>query len=151
MSTAYTIVDRLRQLATSEPGKTAFIHLKSDEERESLTYGQLNRRAAGVAAWLKDRGAAGQRVILAHPAGLDFIAAFFGCLYAGVQPVPLPAYTRPRHVAKLAVSKTLILSTPSCRKEMVVPRAMSLSAVPAGSAPLAYCGPICVKPPEVRL
>ncbi len=96
------IVEILRQRAWREPERVAFIHLKSDDERESLTYGALHRRAAGIATWLGERGTAGERAILAYPCGFDFIAAFFGCLYAGVQPVPLPAYTRPRHLAKLA-------------------------------------------------
>ncbi len=32
----------------------------------------------------------GERALLLYPAGLEFIAAFFGCLYAGV--VAVPAY-----------------------------------------------------------
>ena len=34
--------------------------------------------------------AAGERALLLYPPGLEFIAAFFGCLYAGV--VAVPAY-----------------------------------------------------------
>jgi acyl-CoA synthetase (AMP-forming)/AMP-acid ligase II len=97
-----TIVAILRQRAAREPDRTAFIHLISDHERESLTYGELDRRAAGIARWLIEHGAGGKRVILAHPTGLAFIAAFFGCLYAGAQAVPQPAYLRPRHLQKLA-------------------------------------------------
>src|SRR5690242_9476206 len=97
-----TIVAILRQRAAAEADRMAFIHLISDHERESLTYGELDRRAAGIARWLIERGARGNRVILAHPTGLAFIAAFFGCLYAGAKAVPQPAYLRPRHLQKLA-------------------------------------------------
>lgn len=40
---------------------------------------------------LQSYQAAGKRALLLYPAGLDFIAGFFGCLYAGVIAVPLPA------------------------------------------------------------
>jgi acyl-CoA synthetase (AMP-forming)/AMP-acid ligase II len=32
----------------------------------------------------------GERALLLYPPGLDYLAAFFGCLYAGV--VAVPAY-----------------------------------------------------------
>lgn len=97
-----TIVDILRRRAADTPEKTAFVHLRSDSERENLTYGALDARARGIGAWLRDRAANGGRVILAHPTGLDFSAAFFGCLYAGAQPVPQPANLRPRQRQRLA-------------------------------------------------
>ena len=59
-------------------------------EGDSLTYGELDRRARGIGAWLEAHGARGERVLLLYPAGLDYIAAFFGCLYAGA--VAVPAY-----------------------------------------------------------
>ncbi len=37
---------------------------------------------------LIDLGAAGEPVLLVFPAGLDFIVAFFGCLYASAIAVP---------------------------------------------------------------
>jgi acyl-CoA synthetase (AMP-forming)/AMP-acid ligase II len=92
----------LRRRAAREPDRIAFTFLKSERERENLTYGALDRRASAIAAWLLARKASDQRIILAYPAGLDFIAAFFGCLYAGAQPVPQPGYLRPRHLQKLA-------------------------------------------------
>jgi acyl-CoA synthetase (AMP-forming)/AMP-acid ligase II len=35
-------------------------------------------------------GMAGKRVLLLYPSGLDFIAAFMGCLYGGA--IAVPAY-----------------------------------------------------------
>jgi natural product biosynthesis luciferase-like monooxygenase protein len=61
-----------------------------EEEEESLTYGELDRRARAVAAELHARGARGERVLLLYPPGLEFTAAFLGCLYAGA--VGVPAY-----------------------------------------------------------
>ena len=53
-----------------------------------LTYAGLDLRARAVAARLRGLGLAGERAILVYPPGLEFLAAFFGCLYAGVVAVP---------------------------------------------------------------
>ena len=41
-----------------------------------------------IAAELQDRTVPGERAVLLFPPGLDFISAFFGCMYAGVIAVP---------------------------------------------------------------
>ena len=61
-----------------------------DQEEARLTFGQLDRQARAIAAWLQQLGVTGERALLLYPPGLDYIAAFFGCLYAGV--VAVPAY-----------------------------------------------------------
>jgi acyl-CoA synthetase (AMP-forming)/AMP-acid ligase II len=84
------------------PDRLAFRFLADGEqEAGALTYGELDRRARAVAARLLARGAAGERAILLHPPGLEYLEALFGCWYAGV--VPVPAYP-PRvgpHLARL--------------------------------------------------
>ncbi|HEX2269404.1 MAG TPA: AMP-binding protein, partial [Pyrinomonadaceae bacterium] len=58
----------------------------------------MDRRARAIAASLYAAGIKdGDRVLLLYPPGLDFTAAFFGCLYAGV--VAIPVY--PPHPARL--------------------------------------------------
>jgi 8-amino-7-oxononanoate synthase len=59
-----------------------------------MTYAQLDRRARAIAECLQDMRLSGQRVVIAYPPGLEFIAAFFGTLYAGC--VAVPTY-QPRH------------------------------------------------------
>ncbi|MFR0356207.1 aminotransferase class I/II-fold pyridoxal phosphate-dependent enzyme [Streptomyces sediminimaris] len=59
-------------------------------EGESLTYRELDARVRAVAVALGREGLAGKPVLLLHPPGLDYIAAFLGCLYAGA--VAVPAY-----------------------------------------------------------
>ncbi|MFD0416962.1 aminotransferase class I/II-fold pyridoxal phosphate-dependent enzyme [Streptomyces sp. NPDC127108] len=56
----------------------------------SWTFAELDLRARHVAALLQREGAAGDPVLLLHPPGLDYIAGFLGCLYAGA--VAVPAY-----------------------------------------------------------
>jgi acyl-CoA synthetase (AMP-forming)/AMP-acid ligase II len=93
-----TLVELLRRRASSQPEKPAFIFLEDGENTETaITFGELDRQARAIAAWLGNLGAAGERALLLYPPGLDFIAAFFGCLYAGVTAVPAypPRLNRP--------------------------------------------------------
>jgi acyl-CoA synthetase (AMP-forming)/AMP-acid ligase II len=55
-----------------------------------LTHAELDRRARAVACRLTGSGMAGRPVLLLYPAGLDFLVAFLGCLYAGAVAVPAP-------------------------------------------------------------
>lgn len=89
--TVLSLVELLQQRATTAPERTAYCFLGDGETGETrITYGELNRRARAIAACLQDMGARGERVLLLYPAGLAFIEAFFGCLYAGVIAVPTP-------------------------------------------------------------
>ncbi|GAA2506192.1 hypothetical protein GCM10010406_48540 [Streptomyces thermolineatus] len=58
-----------------------------------ITYGALDLRARAVAAFLGAVVPPGSRVLLAHVPGpgADFAGALFGCWYAGMTAVPLPA------------------------------------------------------------
>jgi len=87
--TPVTLVELLRLRALRQPDRTAYTFL-SDGEREeaTLTYGQLDARARAVGARLQEAGAEGGRVLLLFPPGLDYVSAFFGCLYAGAVAVP---------------------------------------------------------------
>jgi len=86
-----TLVELLRHRAEHQTHETAYTFLVDGEAEElHLTYAELDRQARAIAAWLKMLGLEGERALLLYPAGLDFVAAFYGCLYAGV--VAVPAY-----------------------------------------------------------
>ena len=90
------LIRALRRHAEEKPDKTAFIHLLDGQSNQAvLTYAQLEQRARAIAAHLQNMGFAGQRVLLVYPPGIDFITAFFGCLYAGC--VAVPTYPPHRH------------------------------------------------------
>ena len=90
-SIAPTIVDLLRQRAAYRPHDRAFTFLVDGENEElNITYAELDRKARALGAWLLSEGMAGKRVLLLYPSGLDFIAAFMGCLYGGA--IAVPAY-----------------------------------------------------------
>jgi len=67
-----------------------FLPDRGGEDVAQLSYAGLDLRARAIAAALQRLGAGGQRALLLYPPGLEFVAAFFGCLYAGV--VAVPAY-----------------------------------------------------------
>jgi len=62
-----------------------------ENERMALTYAALDGEARALAARLRERIPPGACALLAYPPGLEFIVAFFGCLYAGIVAVPVCA------------------------------------------------------------
>ncbi|MFO0583497.1 MAG: amino acid adenylation domain-containing protein [Anaeromyxobacter sp.] len=93
-----TLVSILRERAARSPGVLAFRMLADgEEEAGSLTYGELDLRARQLAARLIAAGARGERALLLHPPGLDYVVAIFGCAYAGVVSVPAypPRFNKP--------------------------------------------------------
>ncbi|WP_437535237.1 AMP-binding protein [Sorangium sp. So ce726] len=86
-----SLVDLLQQRAALMPAHPVFTVLRDGgDEAGRLTFSELDRQARSVAAHLEQRGLRGQRAVLLFPTGLDFIASFFGCLYAGMLAVPAP-------------------------------------------------------------
>src|SRR6185369_478651 len=86
-----TFVEVLRARAAESPEALAYTFLDAaGEEAATLTFADLDRRARTIAAHLQAQGAAGERALLLYPPGLEFVAAFLGCLYSGV--VAVPAY-----------------------------------------------------------
>src|SRR5918996_4710715 len=86
---ASTLIEVLRARARATPERRAYAFLSDGTaETEALTYAQLDERARAIAVALTERGARGERVLLLYPPGLEFVAAFFGCLYAGAVAVP---------------------------------------------------------------
>jgi acyl transferase domain-containing protein/acyl-CoA synthetase (AMP-forming)/AMP-acid ligase II/NAD(P)-dependent dehydrogenase (short-subunit alcohol dehydrogenase family)/acyl carrier protein/SAM-dependent methyltransferase len=109
-----TLVDLLERRAADHPDRLAYTFLADGESVEiPRPYGQLAGRARAIAAWLQRRGARQQRVLLLFPPGLEFLDAFFGCLYAGAVAVPAypPRPNRPmRHVEDVAADSGAALA-----------------------------------------
>jgi amino acid adenylation domain-containing protein len=86
-----TVVELLRLRSFKQPNRNAFTFLLDGEnEQATLTYQELDRLARRIATQLQAQDLAGKRALLLYPAGLDFLIAFLGCLYAGV--VAVTAY-----------------------------------------------------------
>jgi len=96
------LVDLLRHRAEHQPNDCGFVYLRDGEEDEvRLTYEQLDRRARAIGATLQSMGLSGERALLLYPSGLEFVAAFFGCLYAGVIAVPAYPPRRNRNMSRV--------------------------------------------------
>lgn len=101
-----TLVDVLSERARSQPDKKGYTFLQDGEiAAHTLSYQELERLAQAIAAKLQSFNAIGQQALLLYPPGLEFIAAFFGCLLAGV--VAVPAYP-PR--ANQSISRLLAIA-----------------------------------------
>ena len=113
-----TLIELLSDRTQIQPQEVAykFLH-RGENEAYSLTYQDLETRAKAIAAYLQSLGVAGERALLLYPPGIEFIVAFFGCLYAGV--IAVPAYPprrnqkmmRLRAIVKDAEAKVVLTTT----------------------------------------
>ena len=96
--TAATLVELLARQAERLGDKVAFSfsYNGDDEDRTELTFAQLDHRARAIAANLQRYDINGGRVLILVRPGLDFIAGFFGCLYAGAVAIPVHQKLAPR-------------------------------------------------------
>src|SRR5260370_12693811 len=84
-----TLVELLRYRAAQQPDRSAYTFLMDGAKEEiKMTYADLDRGARKIAGRLQSLGAEGERALLLYPPGLEYITAFFGCLYAGVTAMP---------------------------------------------------------------
>ncbi|MBW1598049.1 fatty acyl-AMP ligase [Streptomyces sp. JJ38] len=95
----------LRSRAGRHPSKRAYVFLNGyGEEADEITYGGLYARAMAVAEELVGHCRPGDRALLLFPPGLDFIVAYFACLYAHVVAVPVNPPRKSRvHQATLGI------------------------------------------------
>jgi len=92
------ILDILTYRSQYQSDKSAYLFLQNGEtESATITYGELDKQARAIASHLQSMR--GKRALLLYPSGLEFITAFFGCLYAGV--IAVPVYP-PRQNQKLS-------------------------------------------------
>src|SRR5947199_8457015 len=87
---AATLVALLRERARQQPERRGYGFLSfpsfpvdGEETETHLTWAELDRRARALAATLERLGATGERALLLYPPGPDYVAALFGCPYAG--------------------------------------------------------------------
>ena len=101
-----SLVDILQWRAMNQPHQVAYRFLLDGEYDEvCLSYQELDQRARSIAALLQSSAKVGDRALLLYPPGLDFIVAYFGCLYARI--IAIPAY--PPHPNRLEKTLPTIL------------------------------------------
>jgi acyl-CoA synthetase (AMP-forming)/AMP-acid ligase II len=107
-----TLIDLLRWRAEHQPDRLAYTFLRQGEEVEScLTYAELDQLARALGSLLQTKGAAGEPVLLLQSPGIHYIAAIFGCMYAGA--IAVPAY--PPHSARMMPRIQAILDSTQSR------------------------------------
>ncbi len=95
--------------ADMRPDKVAYRFLEADgSEKSSVTYGGLAQRAQRLAAALREHDVVGKPVLLVYPAGIEFLEAFFGTLWAGAIAVPV---CPPRRSARSHPFEAIVRST----------------------------------------
>ncbi|HET6974042.1 MAG TPA: amino acid adenylation domain-containing protein [Pyrinomonadaceae bacterium] len=97
-----SLVHLLEVRAGERPDRLAYTFLRDGEvEEANLSYGELACAARAVGAWLQERKLQNQNVLLLYPPGLEYIVAFWGCLYAGAVAVPAYPPSRNRHLGRI--------------------------------------------------
>lgn len=114
---ADTLVGVLRARARAHPHRPLYTFLKRARDVErSLTFGGLDERARAIAASIQAIAEPGDCAAVICPNDLSFIEAFMGCQYAGVIPVPSPAFNSMQSVERLrrvfgATAPTCVVTT----------------------------------------
>jgi acyl-CoA synthetase (AMP-forming)/AMP-acid ligase II/acyl carrier protein len=85
----YSIANQLKWRAIHLPDRLAICYLADGEtETQRLSYRELDAEACKIAAKLQSLNLKDKYVLMLYSSGLEFVKAFFGCLYAGVIAVP---------------------------------------------------------------
>src|SRR6202522_116149 len=87
-----SIFDQLDRLGNEHPHKLLYSYLDlNGNQLEGYTYAEFLDRTKAIASHLLRNGqfASQDRLLLAYPPGLEMICAFFGCVRAGLIPVPV--------------------------------------------------------------
>ena len=126
MSTAFpghgvSLVDDFRARFASQPDARTYRFLDDGEgEPAELSNGELDRRARAIAVAVRERVSPGERALIICPPGLDYVASFYACLYAGVIAVPVyppnPALlkrTLPRLIGVVADAQPAVVLAPA--------------------------------------
>ncbi|WP_270171062.1 HAD-IIIC family phosphatase [Paenibacillus sp. SYP-B4298] len=82
-----TFMDLIDFRSSEQPHKTAFTFIEDDQEL-NISYRQLKERSSQLAAALRSYTRPGDKVLILHQPGADYVYSFFGCLYAGCTAVP---------------------------------------------------------------
>jgi len=84
------ILQILQYRANKTPDKLTYTFLKDGTDIEkSYTYAELDTHARAIAKTM-GKNVKGKRALLIFPPGVEFLAGFFGALYAGAIPIPAP-------------------------------------------------------------
>ncbi|HVR98327.1 MAG TPA: amino acid adenylation domain-containing protein, partial [Thermoanaerobaculia bacterium] len=119
------LVEILQERAKLSPGKLAYSFFVGPDSIERWTYGALELESRRIAAALQRVTKPGERALLLYSPGLEFVAAFWSCLFAGVVAVPAypPRWNRsdsPLAAITRDCKPALVLTTSALRSKAAV-------------------------------
>jgi acyl-CoA synthetase (AMP-forming)/AMP-acid ligase II len=117
----FTIVNILEAYAISRSNHVAFTFIEERGETFSISFSELHQAALSISQYLQDNVSCGENVLLLLPPGLDYVKAFFGCLYAGVVAVPLYPPSN-----KKQISRILAVIQDACSRAALITRKIQL-------------------------
>ncbi len=89
--TTQSMIDVLRRHAAERSGRLmCSFSTEGTESPVRWSYQDVDEHARRIAGWLQEHDMSERPVLLAFPPGIDFVAAFLGCLYAKSIAVPTP-------------------------------------------------------------
>jgi fatty-acyl-CoA synthase len=116
ISRAESLTEILRLRGRGEPTRAHIYLYEEDEKLHTITFGELYRRASGVARELQQRGLEpGQTVAIMLPTCAEFFYTFAGILLAGGIPVPIYPPFRADRIAEYATRQANILRNAETR------------------------------------
>lgn len=129
--------DVLQMRAKTTPDAVAYTFLKDGQEEDgSYTYAELDIHARAIAKSLGPE-AVNQRILLIYPPGVEFLAGFYGAMYAGAIPIPAPPpdltrlkRTLPRLKSIIQDAEARYLMTTSSMSETIQGNPDTLSELP---------------------
>jgi acyl-CoA synthetase (AMP-forming)/AMP-acid ligase II len=92
------LADILKYRADAQSDRLGYTFLHNGEdEKAALSFFDLDMKARAIAANIEELGFENKKILLSFPPGLEFIEAFFGCLYCGAIAVPVTPPRRNQH------------------------------------------------------
>jgi acyl-CoA synthetase (AMP-forming)/AMP-acid ligase II/alkylation response protein AidB-like acyl-CoA dehydrogenase len=126
-----TLTDLLSRRSREDGARLAYAFLADGlMVTDRLMFADLEISARAIAGHLLQRVTPGDCVLLMYDAGLDFVSALFGCFYAGVVAVPLPALEASR---MRSGSQRLEAVALDCNARLLLGNARSLSLLQTAS------------------
>jgi len=131
-----TLQEALNWHAREHPGRTYLHWVKSYDDVQSLTFGDLHKGALRVANGLFQHDIEQRDTIaLMLPTSHDYFYGFMGALYANAIPVPLYPPMRASAIEEHLKRQAKILNNARARVMITVPEAKKLAAVVKGMVP----------------
>ena len=114
-----TFVDILERRLITHHSKVAYIFLlDGDSKEQTITFGKLIEKVKMLAQKIGSITEKGDRILLLYPPGLEYIIAFYACLYKGL--IAVPAYPpNTRNIARVnSIIKDSKAKVALCSKEV---------------------------------